>query len=319
MNCCSASRDGRQRPAEPVELPRLVRETQAAGSHHIPQVRLPSASFSMGDHFNEGYEADGETPVHEVRLDSFDVDATTVTVADFAQFIDATGYTTEAERFGSSAVFHLEVKALQTIPTGAQALPGMPWWIDVPGSSWNAPVGPGSEAHLDHPVVHVSWNDAQAYCRWAGRQLPTEAQWEYAARGGLSGRRYPWGDELLPDGEHRCNIYQGHFPVNNTIDDGYLSTAPVQTFQPNGHGLYQMAGNVWEWCADWFSPQYYAHSPAANPQGPSTGQNRVMRGGSYLCHDSYCNRYRVAARSQNTPDSSSSNCGFRTVAPAASH
>lgn len=273
----------------------------------------------MGDSFNEGYATDGETPAHPVTIDGFNMDATTVTVAAFARFIEATAYLTDAERFGSSAVFHLEVKAQRTIPPGAQALPGMPWWIDIPGCTWKAPVGPGSQAHPDHPAVHISWNDAQAYCRWAGRQLPTEAQWEYAARGGLAGRRYPWGDELLPNGEHRCNIFQGRFPVENTIDDGYLATAPAQTFQPNGYGLYQMAGNVWEWCADWFSPKYYAHSPATNPQGPTTGDNRVMRGGSYLCHDSYCNRYRVAARSQNTPDSSSSNCGFRTVAVSEAH
>jgi Uncharacterized conserved protein len=161
--------------------------------------------------------------------------------------------------------------------------------------------------------VHVSWDDAVAYCAWAARRLPTEAEWEYAARGGLEGARYAWGNELTPGGEHRCNIFQGEFPQRNTVHDGYAATAPVGAFPPNGYGLYEMAGNVWEWCADWFLPRYYARSPRQNPQGPPFGTGRVMRGGSFLCHASYCNRYRVAARSSNTADSTSSNCGFRTV------
>jgi formylglycine-generating enzyme required for sulfatase activity len=194
---------------------------------------------------------------------------------------------------------------------------GTPWWINVRGADWEHPAGPRSnwQEIPDHPVVQVSWNDAQAYCRWAGRRLPTEAEWEYAARGGLTGKRYAWGDELHgPAGEHLCNIWQGEFPRNNTEADGFLATAPVRTFQPNGFGLYEVAGNVWEWCSDWFLPKYYRNAPGDNPQGPTIGRGRVMRGGSFLCHDSYCNRYRVAARSSNTPDSASSNCGFRTVA-----
>jgi formylglycine-generating enzyme required for sulfatase activity len=169
----------------------------------------------------------------------------------------------------------------------------------------------------DHPVVHVSWADAQAYCGWAGRRLPTEAQWERAARGGLTGARYPWGDDLLAGeatdpGAWRANIWQGRFPWENDEVDGFGTTAPVRTFAPHG-GLWQAVGNVWEWCADWWDPTYYRRSPRVDPRGPDAGGARVLRGGSYLCHDSYCNRYRVAARSSNTPDSSTGNIGFRTV------
>lgn len=196
------------------------------------------------------------------------------------------------------------------------AVPGAPWWLNVRGADWAHPTGPLSQWQEipDHPVVHVSWHDAEAYCRWSGRRLPTEAEWEYAARGGLAGRRYPWGDELSgPVGEHLCNIWQGDFPRENTVKDGFLATAPVRSFPPNGFGLFEFSGNVWEWCSDWFLPKYYRKAPTNNPQGPTIGRGRVMRGGSFLCHDSYCNRYRVAARSSNSPESASSNCGFRTA------
>lgn len=268
----------------------------------------------MGDHFAEGYEYDGEVPVHPVELDAFRIDVTTVTNAQFAAFVDATGYRTESEAFGFSAVFHLATRAAPADIEGAAT--GTPWWHVVRGADWAHPAGPRSSWQdiPDHPVVQVSWNDAVAYCRWAGRRLPTEAEWEYAARGGLTGQRYPWGNDLQPDGEHRCNIWQGEFPVRNTMDDGYLTTAPARHFPSNEYGLYQTSGNVWEWCADWFLPKYYRNSPPTNPQGPKVGRGRVMRGGSHLCHESYCNRYRVAARSANTPDSASGNIGFRTVA-----
>jgi formylglycine-generating enzyme required for sulfatase activity len=270
----------------------------------------------MGDAFGEGYPLDGESPVHEVELDGFRIDATTVTNQMFAAFVEATGYRTEAEQYGSSAVFHLLVKAPPADVLGPAV--GAPWWLNVRGADWAHPAGPSSASSEvpDHPVVHVSWHDAQAYCQWAGRRLPTEAEWEYAARGGLAGARYAWGDELTPGGEHRCNKWQGTFPTHNTADDGFLGTAPVRTFPANGYGLYEVAGNVWEWCNDWFLPKYYRTSPRQNPQGPTIGAGRVMRGGSYLCHESYCNRYRVAARTSNTPESSSGNCGFRTVALA---
>jgi formylglycine-generating enzyme required for sulfatase activity len=161
--------------------------------------------------------------------------------------------------------------------------------------------------------VHVSWNDASAYADWAGKRLPTEAEWEYAARGGLEQKLYPWGDDLTPAGRHLCNIWQGEFPTHDTAEDGYAGTCPVDAFPPNGFELYSVAGNVWEWCLDWFSPDFHRIATRVNPVGPPSGTAKVMKGGSYLCHASYCNRYRVAARTSNTPDSSTTNTGFRCV------
>jgi formylglycine-generating enzyme required for sulfatase activity len=183
------------------------------------------------------------------------------------------------------------------------------------GADWAHPEGPQStiSGRLHHPVVQVSWLDAVAFCGWAGVRLPTEAEWEMAARGGLEQARFPWGDELEPGGVHRCNVWQGTFPSDNTCDDGYLGTAPVDAFEPNGFGLHNVAGNVWEWCADWFDPTVGTTGPDVDPTGPPTGDQRVIRGGSYLCHASYCTRYRVAARSANSPDSSTGNMGFRVA------
>ena len=289
-------------------------------------MRIPAGTSWMGDSHDEGYAADGEVPVHRVRLSSFLMDAKAVTNAQFATFVKATGYVTEAEQDGVSAVFHLAVAAAAADVVGR---PGAtPWWRAVRGADWRHPAGPLSDiADLpNHPVVHVSWRDAQAYCRWAGKRLPTEAEWEYAARGGLDRARFPWGDELQRAGRWRCNIWQGEFPGHNTLDDGYLTTAPVTAFSPNGYGLHNTVGNVWEWCQDAFRPTEYADRvatgedpvpdpvaavPAASEDTSSAGVRRVMRGGSYLCHDSYCNRYRVAARSSNTAESSAANIGFR--------
>ena len=250
-----------------------------------------------------------------VTLRPFWIDACTVSNARFAGFVDATGYVTEAERYGWSFVFG------GLLPDDFPATRGAaraPWWRQVFDADWRHREGLQSsiEDRMDHPAVHVSWNDAQAYCAWAGMRLPTEAEWEYAARGGLEQRRYAWGDELMPDGRWRCNIWQGTFPSHNTLEDGYLGTAPVDEFESNGYGLYNFSGNVWEWCSDWFHSDFHAQGPRDNPTGPSSGQAKVMRGGSYLCHDSHCNRYRVAARSSNTPDSSTGNTGFRCATDA---
>lgn len=308
-SCCSPSRHTTEQ--RPLPDP----SGHADGDVGHEDVAIGAGSFKMGDAFGEGYPNDGEVPVHEVRLDAYRIDTIAVTNAMFNRFVRDTGYRTAAEEYGTSAVFHLTVAADPADVLGSAS--GTPWWLNVRGADWAHPAGPGSHWTdiPDHPVVQVSHFDALAYCRWAGRRLPTEAEWERAARGGLHQKRYAWGNELhSADGSHLCNIWQGTFPVENTQDDGFLTTAPVKSFPPNGYGLYEMSGNVWEWCSDWFLPKYYRNAPTDNPQGPTIGRGRVMRGGSYLCHDSYCNRYRVAARSSNTPESSSGNCGFRTVA-----
>ncbi len=307
--CCSPGRE----PGEGRRPQALKAGSTDLGNRLIQTVQIPGGVFVMGDHFNEGYPQDGELPLHEVELTGFDMDQTAVTAAEFARFVAVTGYQTEAEKFGTSAVFHLLVQADEQDIYGP--IPGLPWWLTVRGADWAHPWGRSSswQDAPEHPVTHVSWHDANAYCNWVGRALPTEAQWEYAARGGAAGQRYAWGDELVPDGVHQCNIWQGRFPVENSAADGFVGTSPVGRYPPNGYGLADMAGNVWQWCHDFFDPGYYRVSALANPQGPERGQTRVMRGGSHLCHDSYCHRYRVAARSQNTPDSSSSNTGFRTV------
>jgi formylglycine-generating enzyme required for sulfatase activity len=275
-------------------------------------VRIPGGTFLMGNPRDDGYEADGEGPVHQVTVDPFWMDATAVTNARFAEFVHATGYVTEAETFGWSFVFFGLLPAKYQ---GNQRPIVAPWWRQVFGADWRHPEGPESDItkRPDHPVIHVSWNDAQAFCAWRGTRLPTEAEWESAARGGREGERFPWGNDLVPNGKHHMNVWQGKFPLKNTRADGHLGTAPVTSYKPNDHGLYCVTGNVWEWCADWFSPQMYTRGDMANPTGPTSGDTRVMRGGSYLCHASYCNRYRVDSRSSNTPDSSTGNLGFRTV------
>jgi sulfatase modifying factor 1 len=280
-------------------------------------IYLSGGDFLMGTEDEEGFLEDGEGPIRSNTLRPFYIDPCTVTNEQFAQFVSETGYKTEAEAFGWSFVFHLFV-SLETAAKVTQVVQKTPWWWNVEGACWKYPEGPDSSIieRMDHPVTHVSWNDAMAYCRWANKRLPTEAEWELASRGGLVQKRYPWGDILKPDGKHRCNIWQGKFPEKNNASDGYAGTAPVRSYEPNAYGLYNVSGNVWEWCSDWFSRDYHIHGPKENPIGPPAGQAKVMRGGSYLCHKSYCNRYRIAARSANTPDSSTGNMGFRCAADA---
>ncbi len=275
--------------------------------------RLEGGAFLMGNDHGT-YPEDGEGPVREVTLAPFYMDATSVTVRQFKKFVEETGYKTEAEAFGWSFVFQALVPK-DKLPKIQQAVAGLQWWLKVDGAYWKRPGGPGTHVKdlMDHPVTHVSWNDAIAYCAWAGKRLPTEAEYEYAARGGLVQKRMPWGDELTPNGEHRCNIWQGDFPRVNTKEDGYLGTAPVRAYPPNGYGLHHMSGNVWEWCQDWWSPDFHVDGPRDNPAGPASGDAKVIRGGSFLCHDSYCNRYRCSARTHNTPDSSTCHMGFRCV------
>ncbi|MBV9952869.1 MAG: formylglycine-generating enzyme family protein [Acidimicrobiia bacterium] len=262
-------------------------------------VELEGGDFLMGAQDDWAYPGDGEGPVREVHVEPFRIDAEAVSNAEFAAFVDATTFVTEAERWGWSFVF---AGLLPDNFDPTRGVAAAQWWRQVQGASWRYPEGPQSriDDRLDHPVVHVSWNDAVAYATWAGTRLPTEAEWEFAARGGLEQQPFPWGAELVPGGVHRMNVWQGAFPNENTLDDGWLGTCPTDAFPPNGYGLHNMTGNVWEWTADRFDAQQV-----------------VMRGGSYLCHESYCRRYRVSARSGNTPDSSTGNLGFRCAAAAA--
>jgi sulfatase modifying factor 1 len=307
--CCSPSNDS---PSAHHDNTRITTDPGV----DVELIELPGGDFWMGAPEDEGYAADGEGPVHQVQLTAFSIAPTTVSNADFAVFCDATGYVTLAEADQWSFVFG---GLLPDDYPPTRAVAATPWWRQVEGSDWRHPAGPHTtfEDALDHPVVHVTWDDAMAYCQWSGTRLPTEAEWEYAARGGLEHKRFPWGDDLEPDGTHLMNVFQGTFPGENTTVDGFAGTAPVRSFPPNGFGIFEMTGNVWEWCADWFDPGTYREaertSPRVDPDGPLGGAHRVMRGGSYLCHDSYCTRYRVGARSGNTPDSASGNIGFRVV------
>jgi len=276
-------------------------------------VAVPGGRYRMGDESAWSYPGDGEGPVHEVEMPPFRIGPHAVTNRQFAEFVSATGWRSDAERYGWSFVFGGQLPD-DFPPT--RGVDGAPWWRQVMGADWSHPEGPKSDIsdRANHPVVHVSWNDALAYCAWAGGRLPTEAEWEAAARGGLEGHPFPWGDDLEPGGSHRMNVFQGEFPGGNTGADGYFGTAPVDTFSPNGYGLYNVCGNVWEWCSDWLDLGYYETSPTQVPAGPATGTVRVQRGGSYLCHESYCRRYRVSARFGSEPDSSSSNVGLRMAA-----
>ena len=304
-------------------------------------VLIPSGTYFMGADMKEARE--DEFPKHKVTVDSFWMDETEVTNAQFQEFVEAIGYITTAERrpdwdeikkqlppdtprppdsilVASSLVF--------VSPKNKVSLHNVnQWWHWVKGADWRHPEGPESsiEGKEDWPVVHVSWDDATAYAKWAGKRLPTEAEWEWAARGGLKDHVYPWGNEPVEEGRLKANTWQGRFPDVNTVKDKHAGAAPVKSFQANGYGLYDMAGNVWEWCADWYHSDYYSmisnSAGIKNPTGPERSYDpqepyvpkRVQRGGSFLCHDSYCSSYRVSARMKSSQDTGLSHTGFRCV------
>ena len=304
-SCCSVSRDQST----------FIRESSLTNTDSqtldlVNMVQIPAGEFIMGSDHDESSEEDGETIRREVYIHSFYMDRYAVTNEQFARFIEETGYETDAEKYGWSFVFHLFVNdELEQDILGSPK--DTPWWIGVNGASWKFPEGRHSSIvhRLTHPVVHVSWNDAIAYATWAGKRIPTEAEWEYAASSGVIDRKYPWGNELHEDGEHHCNIWQGEFPYTNSGEDGFVGTAPVDSYDANAFGLYNMSGNVWEWSEDIFSNQ-----PADATDSLLDPAIKLIKGGSYLCHRSYCNRYRIAARTFNTIDSSTGHMGFRCVA-----
>jgi sulfatase modifying factor 1 len=277
-------------------------------------------------------------PLHPVRVSGFWMDETEVTNQQFEQFVNATGYVTIAERVptpeqlpGVPADKLVAGSAVFTpVPAGVTVDDSYQWWRYVPGANWKHPEGPGSnvKGRENHPVIHIAFQDAQAYAKWAGKRLPTEAEYEFAARGGLAEKMYAWGDEFRPNGKFMANTFQGQFPVSDSAEDGFAGTSPVRSYPPNGYGLYDVAGNVWEWCSDWYHPEYYAQlktqGVAVNPQGPNASVDpqepgvlkRVHRGGSYLCTDQYCSRYKVGTRGKGEPDSPTSHVGFRCVKSA---
>ncbi|MBL7743201.1 MAG: formylglycine-generating enzyme family protein [Chitinophagaceae bacterium] len=303
-------------------------------------MKIPGGEFMMGASDNEGRP--DEYPQHKVKVDFFWMDAAEVTNAQFEKFVKATGYITTAERKPDWEELKKQLPAGTPKPDESLLVasslvftpPDHPvslndasqWWNWMKGADWKHPHGPGStiKGKENYPVVHISWDDAMAYCKWAGKRLPTEAEWEWAARGGLIDNKYPWGNEDVEAGEAKANTWQGSFPDRNTEWDRYYKAAPVKTFAPNGYGLYDMAGNVWEWCNDWYRPDYYEQvkvKAGENPKGPAdsydpmepTVPKKVVRGGSFLCNASYCKGYRVTSRMKTSPDTGLEHTGFRCV------
>jgi formylglycine-generating enzyme required for sulfatase activity len=290
-------------------------------------VWIPGGMFSMGDDDSP----DQDAPVHRVGVAGFWMDATEVTNAEFAKFVAATKYVTVAERTPTENQYPGAKKEMLVpgspvfVPTKLDVPPlecrEPKWWEYRRGACWNHPEGPGSDlkGRENHPAVHVCWEDAAAYCRWAGKRLPTEAEWEFAARGGLDRNTFAWGnDPSGAGGTYRANTWQGKFPEADAAADGFVGTAAVKTFPPNGYGLYDMSGNVWEWCSDWYDRDYYSYGAKRNPKGPTAppkdghGQpEKVRRGGSFLCADNYCRRYLPGTRDKNPTDSAANHTGFR--------
>lgn len=257
--CCAPDR-----PTSPADVTPSHSTIVSKGTGSTKgMVGLPGGEFLMGTDDELGFPADGEGPIRRITLKPFYIDETSVTNAQFTRFVKSTRYQTEAEQFGWSFVFHLFLTK-RARREATHAVTEVPWWLRVNGATWRHPEGPGSgvKDRMDHPTVHISWNDAMSYSEWAGKRLATEAEWEFSARGGLEQRRYAWGDELTPGGEHRCNIWQGDFPNRDTGEDGYSGTAPARSYEPNNYGLYNVAGNVWEWTADWFSADHHVDARA---------------------------------------------------------
>ncbi|MCX6127859.1 MAG: formylglycine-generating enzyme family protein [Proteobacteria bacterium] len=299
---------------------------------HADMILIPQGTFLMGC---ETCEMPDALPVHKVELDAFWMDVAPVTNKAYLNFVKATHYKTIAEQIPSPIDFpdaredQLVAGSLVFSPPTSWVSLLMPysWWKYIQGASWRHPEGPKSQYQDEHPAVHIAWDDANAYCQWQRKQLPTEAQFEFAARGGLDKKLYSWGNELKPGGKWQANIWQGNFPRENTGEDGYLRTSPVKAFPPNAYGLYDMTGNVWQWCSDWYRPDTYSIRVGAknlirNPQGPVDSfdplepgiKKRVQKGGSFLCSDHYCKRYLLGSRGKGAIDSASSNLGFRCIA-----
>jgi formylglycine-generating enzyme required for sulfatase activity len=320
-------------PTPPTPSAPVIRDAKPPGpAPDEGMAWVPGGTFMMGT--EEPMMKDAR-PVHPVTVDGFWIDRTEVTNAQFAAFVAATNYVTVAERKPDARDFPgVPAEKLVAGSVVFEPPPGLvslddayAWWAYRPGANWRHPEGPDSsiDDRMDHPVVHVCYDDAEAYAKWAGKRLPTEAEWEFAARGGLDRKRYAWGDELKPDGKWLANVWQGRFPNENTAEDGFPTTAPVGSYPPNGFGLVDMAGNVWEWCSDWYRPEYYRYSPAENPPGPESSQDpnepgvakRVQKGGSFTCSDLYCVRYMPGGRGKGQTDSAAQHLGFRCVKGAA--
>lgn len=299
-SCCAPSRTGTAKTS-------AVSVMQSSGQMG-PRVLFPATRSFVGTK-DPQIPLDGESPRRAVSLKPFWLEQNAVTNERFAAFVAATGYLTEAERFGWSPVF----RGLLGDPPPPPSNNPTPWWVIVDGACWSAPEGPGSTVadRSMHPVVQVSWVDAKAFAQWCGGRLPSEAEWEHAARGGLDNPRFPWGDAEPDDETVFANIWQGQFPHNNTLTDGYMGTSPVESFLANGAGLFDMAGNVWEWTADPFRIRSLSRAAKQRNEHASRSQEKVLKGGSFLCHISYCYRYRIAARSALTAESCASNTGFR--------